>query len=125
MDKKTTTYLQGIWDFFTDVILEPFLFAFAVFWIFSHIQTIIDFTTANPSYSFWTRLWIDMHINSIFYIVFIVILFIWVFAKGLKYKKEKRNEDQEKIYREQLQQTLKELPDKIAEAIKLSGSKKT
>ena len=132
MDKKPShisskQQLEALCDFLSDIIIDPLFFAFAVFMLFIRIQTIIDFIAANPTYSFWVVLEVDMHLNLWVYITFLVVFALWMFLKGIKYRREKSDRKQltstlEKINTSiaDLQQVIRDLPDKIVEAIKSS-----
>ena len=119
--------LLSLWDFFSDFILGPLLFAFVIFMLFSRIQAIINYTVANPTYSFWMALEVDMQLSPLLYISFYVVFILWIISKVTKSKKETSDKKQlnsalEKISTNisDLQQAIKDLPDKIAESIKSS-----
>lgn len=125
MDKKTSHIginerLSRLWDFFSDIILEPFLFAFVVFMLFSRLQAIISYIVENPTYSFWKVLEVDVQLNPSLCIGFISVFTLWMTSKGVKYQKERSDKKQlsntlEEINTniEDLQQVIKDLSDRI------------
>ena len=97
--KKT---LLSLFDSFAMLLLGPVLFAFVIFLLFTRIQTIIDYTTAVPEYSFWKIFNLDMAQNPLLYIVFFTVAFLWMIAKA------RQNNQQVREHKE-LVSLLKEL----------------
>lgn len=127
MDKRT--FHTNIVDFLSDIIVEPLLFAFAIFMLFSRIQAIMQLGGETPAYSFWTALVVDMEVNTGVYIGFFVVFALWATLKWIKHRRdviEKKQLDnvleQMNANSSDLQRAIKDLPDKIAESIKLSRS---
>jgi len=132
MDKKTSHSIDkqtfdAFCDFLSEIIIDPLFFAFAVLMLFSRIQAIIEFTAANPTFSFWAILELDMEMHLGLYIGFIAAFAIWSLLKGYKYRREKAEGKQltntlEKINTNiaGLQEVIRDLQDKIAESIKPS-----
>ena len=61
-----------------------------------------------------------MHLNLWVYIIFLVVFGVWATLKGKKYQRERADEKQLKSTLEEISKNIKDLPDKIAEAIKSS-----
>jgi hypothetical protein len=101
-------HLVSLWDWFADIILEPFLFAFAVFMLFSRIQSFLDYTTTHPQYSFWEILELDMEANTLIYVIFCIVVALWMLSKGIKYRRERRNQ-------QRLNSTLEKIHTKLGE----------
>jgi hypothetical protein len=129
MDKKTYNLsargeFDAFCDFLSDIIIDPLFFAFAVFMLFSRIQAIINYVAANPTYSFWVILEIDIRTNVGLYVGFLTAFGIWAFLRAYKYRKERSERKQLNKAIEGisigiagLQDAIENLPDKIAESI--------
>jgi lipopolysaccharide export LptBFGC system permease protein LptF len=115
-EQERAEFLQ----FLLEIIVEPLLFAFVVLMLFSRIQAIINLTSANPTYSFWLVLEADVIMNLGLYIGFLVVFVVWVALKGFKHRREVAEQKQLNSTLSDLQKAIKDLPDKIAEAIKSS-----
>lgn len=129
MDKKAfhisnKKEFDAFCNFLSDIIIDPLFFAFAVFMLFSRIQGIINYVAANPQYSFWVILELDIEMNMGLYIGFLAAFAIWAFLRGYKHRRERseRKEINGRLERisigvEEIQQEIKDLPDRIAESI--------
>jgi flagellar biosynthesis protein FlhB len=104
-------------EFFSDILIDPLFFAFTVFILFERIYAIINLTEANPEYSFWAVLEVDMHLNLWVYVLFLVVFGLWAILKGIKHRREKAEKEELNNTLNGLHKAIEDLPDKIAEAI--------
>lgn len=120
MDKDKKTSNTEHWEFLFDILVDPLFFAFAVSVLFTRLQAIISFTAANPTYSFWAALGVDVDMNPAWYIGFLVVFGIWAILKALKHRRERDAEERLDNTLNSLKTAIEDLPNKIAEAIKSS-----
>jgi len=122
MDKKTSNkeINELRRDFILDFIVEPFLFAFTIYMLFSRLQAIIDIIARYPEYSFWAVWEVDIRMNLAVYISFFVVIAIWGILKADKSRRERAERKQLINMLDDLQKVIKDLPDKVAESIKSS-----
>jgi hypothetical protein len=120
MDKDKKTSNTEHWEFLFDILVDPLFFAFAVSVLFTRLQAIISFTHANPMYSFWTALWVDVDMNTGWYIGFLVVFGVWAILKALKHRRDRDAEERLYNILDGLKTAMEELPNKIADAMKPS-----
>jgi flagellar biosynthesis protein FlhB len=121
MDKKASNkkaaYAEFV-EFLSDIVIDPLFFAFTVFILFERIYAIINLTEANPEYSFWAVLEVDMHLNLWIYILFIVMFGLWAVLRGIKHRREKAEKEELNNTLNDLRKAIEDLPEKITEAMK-------
>ena len=110
--------LSSLWEMFSTLILDPLLFAFVVYILFERIRSIIEFTSANPQYSFYQAINRDMEMNLLPYIAFFVVLFLWWIAKSIQHRNEVRNNKAILGKLDNISAKLEKLPDEMVEAYK-------
>jgi hypothetical protein len=120
MDKSNKTSNTERWEFLFDILVDPLFFAFAVSVLFTRLQAIINFTAANPTYSFWTALWVDVDMNAAWYIGFLIVFGVWAILKALKHRRDRDAEERLNNTLDGLKTAIEALPNKIAEAMKSS-----
>jgi len=118
MDKDKKTPNTERWEFLFDILVDPLFFAFAISVLFTRLQAIISFTTANPTYSFWTALGVDVDMNPAWYIGFLAVFGVWAILKALKHRRERDAEERLNNTLNSLTKAIEALPNKIAEAMK-------
>lgn len=85
------SYIIGLWEFTTEILIDPIFFGFVLVLLSSRLESIINYTKTNPQ-NFWTVLNYDMNNDFTFYIWFIVIFTIWEIGKAWKHRQEARRD---------------------------------
>lgn len=81
-----------IWEFASEVLIDPLFFGYIIFALFNRIEFIIGYTKIYPQYSFWQILNLDMENDMNFYAWFLVIFFLWTAGKAWKHRQEVRRD---------------------------------
>jgi large-conductance mechanosensitive channel len=77
----------SLWEFVSEILVEPLLFAFVVLLLFNRIQALIDYTASHKGASFWQLLEADMNTSSL-YPWFFLVFTAWMMYRAWKHRKE-------------------------------------
>ena len=86
--------LIHFWEFVSEILIDPLFFGYVVFVLFNRLESLIAYTKANPKYSFWQILNLDMENDMNLYAWFILIFFVWMVGKGWAHRQQVRNQRQ-------------------------------
>jgi hypothetical protein len=98
--------LSTLFDAFSVLILDPLLFTFVVFLIFTRIQAMVEYSYTFPQYSAWQLVDLDIASHKLLYIGFFIVFFLWMLAKSLQHRREVR-------YQKQLIKAIEKLTTEI------------
>jgi hypothetical protein len=84
--------LENIWEFISELIIEPLFFAYTIFVLFNKISSFTDYTKINPETNFLQMLNQDMNQDMNFYLFFMAIFFLWMLGKAWKHRKEESDQ---------------------------------
>ena len=105
-----------MWLWWGEVFWEPFVLAFFIFILLTHIQHI--FQTATNISIFWQKLNEDMMSNIFLYIVFLIVFIIWVIYRAKRVSREFKTREEEIRLHTEMVDILKELKGNLKLAVK-------
>jgi hypothetical protein len=84
---------EKFWAYISEVWTDVLFYSYALVVLVDKIEAFNQFTKQYPQYSTWELLELDMHTDTTFYIVFLIIFTIWLLNKIWRHNrdvKEKR-----------------------------------
>jgi hypothetical protein len=91
--QKNSERIEVLWEYLSEVLIQPLLLAFIVTVLFNRIQDFIEYTAIHQDSSFWKLLEGDMNTSSL-YSWFSVVFCLWLFYKSYKIVKDRNNRHQ-------------------------------
>jgi hypothetical protein len=85
---KHKTPFMSIFEFVSEILIDPIFYGYAVAALYQRIQSVADYTENNIQYSFW-ELWdLDIQTDATFYTIFFIIFIIWVICRTWQSKQK-------------------------------------
>lgn len=108
-----------VFRFINNTILETILFAFVLFYMFTHLQYIINNLDEQTIQCFWEALRMDISQSPYIYIPFIVVFLWWAIVKYISIK----NANRERKEHDELITSVKGLLEKISNQLENRNGK--
>lgn len=90
--KRNLPNFGWLFEWLSEIIIEPFLFGYAIFALFNKFQSFTQFVSEHPDASFWQMFNLDARRDVNFYLFLYIVMFVWMFGKALKHRRENRNQ---------------------------------